>query len=60
MDIVLSVGNIIIDETNNKKYRVIAIVKNEITLCEMNITALSLSVLNMQTLLTLMVWIFII
>ena len=54
MDIALSVGIIIIDETNNKKYRVIAIVKDEITLCEMNITALSLSVLNMQTLLTLM------
>lgn len=52
-DITLSVGNVIIDETNNKKYRVIAIVKDEITLCEMNVTNFSLSVININTLLSL-------
>ena len=53
MNITLTVGNVIIDEDNNKQYRVIAIVKDEITICEMNITSLSLSILKMQTLLSL-------
>ena len=40
-NIMLTVGNVIIDESNNKKYRVVAIVKDEITLCEMNISSFS-------------------
>ena len=53
MDIMLSVGNIIIDENNGKKYRVVAIVNNEITLCEMEITQFSLFIINKNTLFSL-------
>jgi transposase InsO family protein len=49
----LTVGNVIIDENNNKQYRVIAIVKDEITLCEMNVTNFSLSIIDIRTLLSL-------
>ena len=49
----LTVGNVIIDEVNNKKYRVVAIVKDEITLCEMNISSFSLSIINKNTLFSL-------
>ena len=52
-NITLTVGNVIIDETNNKKYRVIAIVKDEITLCEMNVTNFSLSIINKTALFSL-------
>ena len=52
-NIILTVGNIIMDECNNKKYRVIAIVKNEITLCEMSVTNFSLSIIDYSTLFSL-------
>lgn len=53
MDIMLTIGDIIIDKTNDKKYRVVAIVNNEITLCEMNISNFSLSLISMNTLMSL-------
>lgn len=53
MDIMLSVGNIIIDENNGKKYRVIAIVNDDITLCEMETTKFLLSLLNKTVLFSL-------
>lgn len=52
-NIMLTIGNVIIDENNNKKYRVIAIVKDEITLCEMNINNFSLIVIDKVTLFSL-------
>ena len=52
-NIMLTVGNVIIDESNNKKYRVVAIVKDEITLCEMNISSFSLSIINNNMLFSL-------
>ena len=52
-DIMLTIGNVIIDENNNKKYRVIAIVKDEITLCEMEVTNFSLSIIDKSTLFSL-------
>lgn len=52
-NIMLTVGNVIIDESNNKKYRVVAIVKYEITLCEMNISSFSLSIINKNMLFSL-------
>lgn len=52
-NIMLTVGNVIIDENNNKKYRVVAIVKDEITLCEMNVSYFSLSIINKNTLISL-------
>ena len=52
-NIMLTIGNVIIDENNNKKYRVVAIVKDEITLCEMDITSFSLSIIDVKTLLSL-------
>lgn len=50
MNIMLTVGNIIIDESNEKRYRVVAIVNDEVTLCEMDTSKFSLSLLNKQTL----------
>lgn len=52
-NIMLTVGNVIIDESNNKKYRVVAIVKDEITLCEMNISSFSLLIINKNMLFSL-------
>lgn len=53
MSIMLTVGNVIIDEPNNKQYRVVAIVKDEVTLCEMGTSYFSLSVLSIATLCSL-------
>ena len=39
----LSIGNIVIDKQNNKRHRVVAIVNDEITLCEMDTNKLLLS-----------------
>lgn len=55
MNIMLTVGNVIIDDAKNKQYRVIAIVNDEITLCEMNTTKFSLSLLNKSTLFSLII-----
>ena len=52
-NMILAVGNVIIYENNIKQYRVIAIVKDEITLCEMNVTNFSLSIIDIKTLLSL-------
>ena len=52
-NIMLTVGNVIIDESNNKKYRVVAIVKDEITLCEMNVSNFSLTLIDKPTLFSL-------
>lgn len=52
-NIMLSVGDIVIDNKSNKKYRVVAIVNEEITLCEMEVTNLSFSLLNKKTLFSL-------
>lgn len=54
-NIMLTVGNVIIDEANNKKYRVVAIVNNEITLCEMEIANFSLSLVSRETLFSLII-----
>ena len=53
-NIMLTVGNVIIDENNNKKYRVIAIIKNEITLCEMYTTVFVLRQIDMNTFINLL------
>ena len=53
MDIMLSIGNIIIDEQTNKKYRVVAIVNNEITLCEMETSKFCLVLMSAQIVLSL-------
>ncbi len=53
-NIMLTVGNVIIDENNNKKYRVIAIIKNEITLCEMYTTVFVLIQIDMNTFINLL------
>ena len=45
-NIMLSVGDIVVDNKLNKKYRVVAIVNDEVTLCEMETTKFSLSLLN--------------
>lgn len=55
MNIMLTVGTIIIDETHNKKYRTVAIVNDEITLCEMETSKFSLSLISKDTLLKLVV-----
>ena len=52
-NIMLSVGNIILDTKSNKKYRVVAIVNDEITLCEMDTTKFRLSLINVKTLFSL-------
>lgn len=49
----LSVGNVIIDEPNDKQYRVVAIVNEEVTLCEMNISSFELTLMNIKTLFSL-------
>ena len=53
--VMLSVGNIVVDTHNNKKYRVVAIVNNEITLCEMDIPNFSLSLVDREVLFSLIV-----
>ena len=53
MNVMLSIGDIVIDNKSNKKHRIVAIVNNEITLCEMEITSLSLSLLDKKTLFSL-------
>lgn len=55
INIMLSVGNIITDNQSNKQYRVVAMVNNEITLCEMNTTKFSLSLINKETLFSLII-----
>lgn len=47
----LSIGSIVVDKNNNKRFRVIAIVDNEITICEMDINKLLLSSIYTETLL---------
>ena len=49
-NIMLSVGDIIVDNKINKKYRIVAIVNDGVTLCEMEIQSLNLSVINKITL----------
>lgn len=53
INVMLSIGDIVIDNKSNKKHRIVAIVNNEITLCEMEITSLSLSLLDKKTLFSL-------
>lgn len=53
MNLKLSVGNIIIDTNLNKKYRVIAIVDKEITLCEMNTSKFNLLLMEFEVLFSL-------
>ena len=48
---ILSIGNIVIDKQNNKKHRVVAIVNEEVTLCEMETNKLLLSSIYIETLL---------
>lgn len=50
---VLSVGLILRDVNSNKMYRIIAIMQSEITLCEMNIKSLSLSLANKKSIMNL-------
>lgn len=52
-NIMLTVGNVIIDEDKNKQYRVVAVVKDEITLCEMNVSYFALSIVQQSTLFSL-------
>lgn len=52
-NIMLTVGNVIIDEHSGKQYRVVAVINNDITLCEMNTTKFLLSLMNKQTLFAL-------
>ena len=49
-NIMLSVGNVILDINSNKKYRVVAIVNDEVTLCEMDTSKFILSLINLETL----------
>ncbi len=53
MDYILSVGNIIVDHKNRKNYRVVAMVKSLVTLCEMNTTKFSLMQMELSILLGL-------
>lgn len=53
MDVMLSVGNIVIDNTSGKQYRVVAMVKDEITLCEMKTTKFSLTLISKESLFSL-------
>lgn len=52
-NVMLSVGDIVIDNKSNKKHRVVAIVNNEITLCEMGITQFVLTLIGKETLFNL-------
>lgn len=53
MDITLTIGTIVIDKNNNKQYRVVAIVGDDITLCELNIKKFSLTQFSKNTLINL-------
>ena len=53
MDCILSVGNIIVDGQHYKNYRVVAIVKQLVTLCEMNSSKFSLIQMELSSLLNL-------
>ena len=53
INVMLSVGDIVVDNKGGKKHRVVAIVGNEITLCEMGISQFVLSLLNKETLFNL-------
>ena len=53
MDALLSVGDIIIDINKQAKYRVVAIVNDEITLCDMNTTKFKLTLMDKTTLMVL-------
>ena len=46
----LTIGTLIIDEVHNKRYRVVAIVGDDITLCEMDIKTFSLTLFSKDTL----------
>lgn len=53
MDYILSIGNIIVDFKKDKQYRIIAIVDNVLTLCEMNTMKFNLIQIDQTVLLTL-------
>ena len=53
INVMLSVGDIVVDNKGGKKHRVVAIVNDEITLCEMGISQFVLTLLNKETLFNL-------
>ena len=46
INVMLSVGDIVVDNKGGKKHRVVAIVGNEITLCEMGIIQIVISLIK--------------
>ena len=53
-EVLISVGDIIIDTTSKNRYRVISIIDTEITLCEMDITKLKLHKHNITSIMNLL------
>ena len=53
MDILLSVSNILVDTHKNTKYRIVAIVNNDVTLCQLDTSKLELLLVNKSKLLSL-------